>query len=409
MKANVIINDPVYGFITLHGSVVREIIQHPWIQRLRFIKQLGMTDFVYPAATHTRFQHALGAYHLMGQALTILRSKGIEISPEEFEAAQLAVLMHDLGHGPFSHALEATLMREVHHESVSFLMMEQLNDYFDGALNLALRMFRDSYDRKFFHQLISSQLDIDRLDYLTRDCFFTGVKEGVVGVDRILQILTVVDDELVVEQKGIYSIENFLNSRRQMYWQVYLHKTTVSAEQMMINLIRRAQYLVQSSESLPCSKSLRFFLETNITLEEFKNNPEAMDAFGTLEDHDIWGALKMWQHGTDKILATLSKMLLTRDLFRITLDKEPIAREQIATIREAVKSYYHSGSSETPYLFSYGTVSNEAYAEGKPIKILTPSGEKVDLALASDLPAIQALTKIVKKNYLCWPRALGQI
>ncbi|MFZ6011202.1 MAG: HD domain-containing protein [Bacteroidota bacterium] len=399
-----IINDPVYGFITIPSELVFDVISHPYFQRLRHIKQLGLTEFVYPGANHTRFQHALGAMHLMGKALENLRHKDIDISQDEFEAAQLAVLLHDIGHGPFSHALENSLLQGVKHESISYLLMKAINKEMNGALDLTLKIFRNSYKRKFFHQLVSSQLDIDRLDYLRRDCFFSGVQEGAIGVDRIIAMLHVHRDQLVVEEKGIYSIENFLNARRLMYWQVYLHKTSVSAERMMVNLIRRAQTLVRAGENIPASDCLTLFLKHPFSIESLQANQQALYAFGHLDDHDIWGALKFWKNNDDHILSTLATMVLERKLFRIVLGTEPIKKTAIEKIRTAVSKKYGTLRSESAYLFSYGTVTNEAYAEGQQINILTKSGTLLDIAQASDLPNIKAISKIVKKNYLCWPK-----
>jgi HD superfamily phosphohydrolase len=399
-----IINDPVYGFITIPTELTYDVISHPWFQRLRHIKQLGLTDMVYPAAQHTRFQHALGAMHLMTQALDALRNKGVEINADEYEAAIISVLLHDIGHGPLSHTLEHTLLSGIKHESLSYLFMHQLNKEFNGALNLSIKIFQNTYKRKFFHQLVSSQLDIDRLDYLKRDCFFTGVLEGSIGVDRIINMLAIHQDQLVVEEKGIYSIESFLNARRLMYWQVYLHKTTISAERMMVNIIKRAQYLVQSGEPLPASESFLMFLKNQYTIENFKDNKKILQAYGELDDHDIWGALKLWRTNPDAILATLAKMMLERKLFQIKLNHEPIKKSNIEAIREAVTKQFGILRSETPYFFSYGSVSNEAYAEGQKINILTKQGELMDIAQASDLPNIKAISKIVKKNYLCWPK-----
>jgi HD superfamily phosphohydrolase len=398
-----IINDPVYGFITVPSELVYEIISHPYFQRLRHVKQLGLTHYVYPGALHTRFQHALGAMHLMGKVLDHLRLKGVQISNDEYEASQISVLLHDLGHGPFSHTLEEILLPGVKHESLSYLLINKLNEEFNGALDLTLQFFRNSYDRKFFHQLISSQLDIDRLDYLKRDSFFTGVMEGTIGVDRIIAMLGVHDDELVVEEKGIYSIENFLNARRLMYWQVYLHKTSVSAERMLVNIIRRAQALVRAHEPLQASDSLRFFLERHITLNDFKD-VNVLENFGRLDDNDIWGALKCWQNHADNILALLSRMLLERRLFKVKLSLDPIKKTEIENIRQSIMNHYNTFRSETSYLFSHGVVSNEAYTEGHQINILMGNGQLLDIAQASDLPNIKAISKIVKKNYLCWPK-----
>jgi uncharacterized protein len=399
-----IINDPVYGFIHIQSELVYDIIQHPYFQRLRHIKQLGLAYLVYPGATHSRFQHALGAMHLMARALENLRYKKIDISEAELEAAQIAVLLHDLGHGPFSHALEESLLPGIKHESLSYLFMDRLNTEFDDALALAIKIFRNSYDRKFFHQLVSSQLDMDRLDYLKRDCFFTGVEEGTIGVDRIIAMLTVHNDELVVEEKGIYSIENFLTARRLMYWQVYLHKTSVAIERMLVNLIRRAKHLALSGESVPASKALQTFLQGTHTIDDFKNKSLLIEHFGNLDDNDIWGAVKNWQNSSDKILAELSSMLIQRRLFQIRFTSEAIRKEDIEQVREGVLSHYSLLRAEAPYLFSHGNVSNEAYTQGEAITILMKNGSVLDIAQASDLPNIQALSTTVKKNYLCWPK-----
>jgi len=404
MKKKKIINDPVYGFITISNDLIYEILSHPYFQRLRHIKQLGLTDYVYPAALHTRFQHALGAMHLMGKVLDTLRLKGIEISEEEYEASQLAILLHDIGHGPFSHTLEDSILPGINHESLSYLFMDRLNTEFGGALGLTIKVFRNSYRRKFFHQLVSSQLDIDRLDYLKRDCFFTGVQEGTIGVDRIISMLTVHRDQLVVEEKGIYSIESFLNARRLMYWQVYLHKTTVSTERMLVNLMRRAQALVRAGESLTASDALFPFLKTDFALHDFKENADILSHFGRLDDNDIWGSIKFWRNHPDPILSLLAQMIIERNLFKIKLSAEPIKKNHVEKIRLSIMRNFGTLRSEAPYLFSHGTVTNEAYAEGQEINVLMRTGEVVDIAQASDLPNIKAISKIVKKNYLCWPK-----
>ncbi|MCI0751197.1 MAG: HD domain-containing protein [Flammeovirgaceae bacterium] len=398
------INDPLYGFITINTELVFEIIQHPFFQRLRHIKQLGLTDMVYPAALHSRFQHALGAYYLMGKVLDNLRQKGIEISYEEYEASRLAILLHDIGHGPFSHALEETLLHEINHESISYLVMDYLNKEFKNALNLTIKIFRNTYARKFFHQLVSSQLDIDRLDYLHRDCFFTGVMEGKIGLERILSILTVHNDELVVEEKGIYSIENFLTARRLMYWQVYLHKTALSAERMLVNTIQRARYLLQAGEQVGGSETLIIFLKQNYSLENFKHNVKLLTTFCRFDDLDIWGGLKLWQSHTDPILSLLAGSLLQRKLFQITLTNAPISKAKVDDITLAISQSLNVLRAEARFLFSHGSVSNEGYNDGQKINLLTRDGELIDIAKASDLPNVQALSKIVKKNYLCWPK-----
>ena len=400
-----IINDPVYGFISIQNELIYDLIQHPYFQRLQYIKQLGLSNLVYPGAQHTRFHHALGALHLMARVIDNLRLKGIEISNEETQAALIAILLHDIGHGPLSHALEETLLQEVHHESLSFLFMKTLNRQFHGELELAISFFRNTYPRKFFHQLISSQLDIDRLDYLKRDSFFTGVMEGTIGVDRIISMLSVHNDELVVEEKGIYSIESFLHSRRLMYWQVYLHKTALSAERMIVNIIRRAQYLLRAGEDLVASAALKDLLTNAYTIEDFSNRPELLDAFGQMDDHDIWGAMKFWRNHPDAILSGLCNRLMIRELFQITLTTDPIRKSMIEKVRQEIHQVYGILRNETNYLYSLGTVSNEAYVSGgKSINILTKQGEVIDIALASDLPSIKAISKIVEKNYLCWPK-----
>jgi len=400
-----IINDPVYGFISITNELLFDVIQHPYFQRLRHINQLGLAGFVYPGALHTRFHHALGAMHLMGKTLDILRTKGVEISSQEYEAAQLAILLHDIGHGPFSHTLEHTFFPTIKHESLSYLFIKDLNEHFDNKLELAQQIFRDGYSRKFFHQLVSSQLDIDRLDYLTRDSFFTGAKEGSISVDRIISMLTVVNDRIVVEEKGIYSIENFLQARRLMFWQVYLHKTSISAERMMVNLMQRAQYLLKSGEKLVCSEALKLFMSHEFTLDDFSNDRLLRSAYGELDDNDIWGAIKLWKNHSDFILGYLSTCLLQRKLFRITLSSEAIRKDQINLIKDNISKTYNLLKTDCKYLFSFGSVTNEAYmAEGSSINILLKSGKIIDIAEASDLSNIKAMSKIVKKNYVCWPK-----
>lgn len=408
MNKNKIINDPVYGFISIPSPLIFDLISHPYFQRLRFIRQLGVSDFVYPGAVHTRFHHALGALHLMGRALESLRQKNIDISNEEFEAAQIAILLHDIGHGPLSHSLEEILLPGVRHETLSYLLMKSLNETFGGALELSLKIFRNSYERKFFHQLVSSQLDIDRLDYLKRDSFFTGVLEGTVGIDRIIAMLNVYNDNLVVEEKGIFSIESFLHARRLMYWQVYLHKTAVSTERMMVNIFRRAQYLAQAGDKIIATGALQYFLKNNITATDLNGNPEIVHTFAHLDDHDVWGAIKHWRHHADAILGGLCTRLLQRELFQIQLTAAPIKKSQIEKVRSEIHEEFGVLRHDATYLFSYGTLSNEAYVSGgQPINILMKTGKVVDIAEASDLPTIQAMSKIVKKNYLCWPKNLS--
>jgi hypothetical protein len=401
VKSQKILNDPIYGLITIPSELIFEIINHPFFQRLRRIKQLGLTDFVYPGALHTRFHHALGAMHLMRITLDNLRIKGNEISDQEYEASLIAILLHDIGHGPFSHALEHSLLQDVPHESLSILIIELLNQKLGGELELALRIFKNQYDRKFFHQLVSSQLDIDRLDYLQRDCFFTGVSEGTIGADRIIKMMDVKDDQIVIEEKGVYSIENFLSARRLMYWQVYLHKTTVSAEKMLINLVNRAKYLRQAGESLTISEDFDFFLSNRITVQDFASFPETLPKFLELDDFDIWGAIKLWKNHSDYVLRNISQMFLTRNLFEINLRTEGFSKNQVAKLKEKTLLKLQIPAGDIDFFFSHGVVSNYGYVMEDRINILTKKGEVIDVAKAADLPNIKVMSKIVEKHYIC--------
>jgi HD superfamily phosphohydrolase len=408
LNKNKIINDPLYGFVSVPSAQIFDLISHPYFQRLRFIKQLGVSDFVYPGAVHSRFHHALGALHLMGRALESLQKKKVKITKEESEAAQIAILLHDIGHGPLSHSLEETLLPGIKHESISYLFMKILNDRFKGELELALKIFRNSYARKFFHQLVSSQLDIDRLDYLNRDSFFTGVMEGTIGVDRIIAMLNVRDDQLVVEEKGVFSIESFLHARRLMYWQVYLHKTAVSVERMLVNVVKRAQYLASAGEKISGSDALLFFLKGKYSASELANQRDALDAFGQLDDNDVWGAVKLWRNHPDSILSDLCNKILRREIFQIQLTQSPIKKAVAENVRQEIQKQYGILQKDASYYFSHGAVSNEAYVSGgQPINVLMKNGKLLDIAQASDLPTIQAMSKIVKKNYLCWPKNLS--
>lgn len=408
MNKKKILNDPVYGFISINSELIFDIIEHPFFQRLRRIRQLGIAEYVYPGALHTRFHHAIGAMHLMSKALDSLRGKGVEISNEEYEASQVAILLHDIGHGPLSHALEYSLLQGISHESISYQLMQYFNTSFGNRLELSLKIFRNSYSRKFFHQLVSSQLDVDRLDYLKRDSFFTGVSEGTIGVERIIKMLNVIDDRIVVEEKGIYSIENFINARRLMYWQVYLHKTALSAERMMVNLINRAKHLAQSGHKLHASPILNIFLNKNCTLEDFQKDNVILEAFGDLDDYDLWGAIKAWQYDKDFILSSLSKRLIKRELFKINLINTPVKRDHIESLRDKVSKHYGILRNDSRYLMSHGEVSNKAYiASGQNINILTKKGEVIDIAQASDLPNIKAISNIVKKYYLSYPKNIN--
>lgn len=406
MKSQKILNDPVYGFITIPSELIFAIIDHPYFQRLRRIRQLGLTDFVYPGALHTRFHHALGAMHLMSITLDNLRIKGTDISEAEYEAALIAILLHDIGHGPFSHALEYSLLRGIPHEELSLLTIELLNEEFGGQLTLALRIFKNKYPKKFLHQLVSSQLDIDRLDYLQRDCFFTGVSEGTIGADRIIKMMAVKDDQLVIEEKGIYSIENFLSARRLMYWQVYLHKTTVSAEKMLINLIQRAKKLAQDGRTFFVTEEMAYFMSQEVSLADFKADSSLLKKFLQLDDFDIWGAIKLWKNDPDYVLRNISQMFLTRKLFKINLVNEPFSSEEIEHLRTKAQKKLSVPDEDLGYFFSTGTISNYGYLEKDRISILTKKGEVVDVATAADLPNIKIMSKMVEKHYVCVAKSL---
>ena len=328
-----IINDPVYGFLTIPYESVFDIVEHPWFQRLRRIKQLGLTDLVYPGALHTRFHHTLGAVHLMCQAVDELRTKGYEITEDEAEGVTLAILLHDIGHGPFSHALEHSLVSGVGHEEMSLLFMERLNDQFDGKLELAIRIFRDDYPKRFLYQLVSSQLDVDRLDYLRRDSFFTGVSEGVVGSDRIIKMLHVVNDELAIEAKGIYSIEKFIVARRIMYWQVYLHKAVLSAEMLLIEILKRAKEVVASGTELHASPSLKTFLESDFTIEDFRSNPVLLESFANLDDFDVFAGIKVWKDESEPILQQLCDMMINRGLLKVSMLDRALSENELDQLR----------------------------------------------------------------------------
>ena len=370
---------------------------------------MGLAELVYPGAHHTRFHHALGAMHLMSITLDNLRTKGVEITDEEYEGALVAILLHDVGHGPFSHALEFSILKDVHHEHLSRMIISRLNQEFDGALSLALEIFNGNYAKPFLHQLVSSQLDIDRLDYLKRDSFFSGVSEGTIGADRIIKMLAVKDGQLVVEEKGIYSIENFLSARRLMYWQVYLHKAGVSAEKMLISIINRAKKLTKKGKAdLFMTEGLRFFFEKEIGIEQFAEDPKTLETFLELDDYDLWGAIKIWAKSDDKILSALCSMLLNRELFRIKFSSDPITKEEKESIQQKIADTYGLQSKDIKYFFSTGQVTNNAYlTNDKKIMILSKNGEVRDVVEAADLPNIKAMSKIVRKYYRCWPKDIN--
>jgi uncharacterized protein len=402
-----ILNDPVYGFITLPSELIYDLVEHPYFQRLRRIRQLGMADLVYPGALHTRFHHALGAMHLMGQALKSLQEKGHLIWEPECEAAQMAILLHDIGHGPFSHVLENTLLTGIPHESLSLLLMKALNKQLNGRLDMAIQMFEGTYPRQFFHQLISSQLDMDRMDYLNRDCFYTGVAEGTIGAGRIIKMLDIYKDELVVEEKGLLSIENFLNARRLMYWQVYLHKTSLCAEAMLTQIIRRARALAAIGECPSASPELAYFLKNQFTLHDFSVQPELLDTFTRLDDYDIWSSLKAWTHHPDYVLSTLCRGLLNRRLFKIQFLSAPPDGEFLEGLgRQLIAQGVPQA--ELSYFLVEGQTTNSAYVTGEDqIRVKMKNGEVLDIVEASELPTITALSKIVRKYYVCWAKTLS--
>lgn len=401
-----ILNDPVYGFVQIPYGILFDLLEHPWFQRLRRIKQLSLTHYVYPGALHTRFHHALGALHLMTQAIEVLRSKGIEISAEEAEAVSIAILLHDIGHGPFSHTLEHTLIQHVQHEELSLLFMQQLNEQFDGKLQMAIDIFRDNYSRRFFHQLVSGQLDMDRMDYLNRDSFFTGVYEGVIGYDRIIKMLCVVNDQLVVEEKGIYSIEKFLLARRLMYWQVYLHKTVLAAEQMLVRTLQRARELALAGEELAVSKPLAYFLyqQMDRTFVQ-ENSSDLLEQFARLDDFDVASALKSFVQHPDPVLAFLADGLINRRLFKLILQNEPFASDQIEKIRLKIKRDNRFPHTDLKYLVFQGKESNSTYSTAKDeIYILFKDGNVRPMSESSDQ---ELRTSIITKYYLCYPKNIN--
>ena len=406
MNEHKIINDPVFGFIKIPRGLLYNIVEHPLMQRLNRINQLGLASVVYPGARHTRFQHSLGAFHLTSEAILTLQQKGQFIFDSEAEAVLAAILMHDIGHGPFSHVLENTLIRGISHEDISLLMMEQINHDMGGQLNLAVSIFKGNYPKNFLHQLISSQLDMDRLDYLCRDAFFTGVTEGSVGSARIIKMLNVVDDSLVVDSKGIYSLENYLTTRRLMYWQVYLHKTAVSCEKVLVNTLLRAKHLTQQGVEVFASPSLKYFLQNEVDAEWFTGHDEALGMYEQLDDSDIWSAMKAWRHSNDKILATLATDMLDRHIFKVEVNEEPVGEERISEIAEGIAARMNITTDDARrYMMSINTVQKDMYnVEDDSITILYKDGTMKDISEASELLNVQLLSKKIRKYYLCFQR-----
>ena len=400
-----IINDPVFGFIKIPRGLLYGIVEHPLFQRLNRINQLGLASVVYPGARHTRFQHSLGAFHLMTEAVRSLQEKGNFIFDSEAEAVEAAILMHDIGHGPFSHVLENTLIHGISHEDISLLMMEEINKCFNGQLNLAISIFKGDYPKNFLHQLISSQLDMDRLDYLRRDSFYTGVTEGNIGSARIIKMLNVVDDSLVVEHKGIYSLENYLTTRRLMYWQVYLHRTCVAYEKVLVNMLTRAKDLIRMGQEVFASPALLYFLHNDVDADWFTIHPKALTYYSELDDSDIWSAMKAWKHHDDKILSTLATDMLDRRIFKVEVHEEPIPEMRKQELREMIAQKLHIPIEDAHYLMSVNTISKDMYnVEDDNIAILYKDGTIRDISEASELLNVQLLSKKIRKYYLCYQR-----
>jgi HD superfamily phosphohydrolase len=405
-----IINDPVYGFISIPGDFVFDLIEHPWFQRLRNIKQLGLTSFVYPGANHSRFQHGLGALYLMDLAIKTLRSKGVAISEQEEEATLIAILLHDTGHGPFSHALENSIIKGITHEDLSLLLMRKLNETFGGRLDIAIEIFRGSYKRKFLHELVSGQIDMDRLDYLRRDCFFTGVIEGSVGSDRIIRMLNVVDDSLVIDEKGIYSLEKFLIARRLMYWQVYMHKTVLSSESLLVSILKRAKELALEGDDIYATPALRFFLYNQISLADLKGTglftPGLVAAnYTRLDDTDILVSAKYWSDHSDKILSDLSGRLMRRDLLAIELQNEPFPASRVEKLKTLAGDVMQISPEMTEYFVFTNGISNLTYTPDAPeVRILLKNGTTAGISSVSDMFDHRFLSERTTKYFLCYPK-----
>jgi len=400
-----IINDPVYGFINIPDELIFDLIEHPYFQRLRRVKQLGLTHLVYPGALHTRFQHSIGAMHLMQQALSVLKSKGNEITPTEEQAAFVAILLHDIGHSPFSHALENSIIDKLNHEDISEILMQLLNKEFNQQLSLGIEIFNRNYSKKYLSQLVSSQLDMDRLDYLKRDSFFTGVSEGVIGTERIIKMLNVSDGQLVVEEKGFYSLEKYLIARRIMYWQVYLHKTVLSAENMLVKILQRADYLIKNGLKVPATPPLEYFFKNTFTKDDILHNPEVLLMYSKLDDFDIFSSIKTWVGHEDHILATLSSNLVNRNLFRCEIQSDPFDYFYIEKIKEKIQKVFKIDESDLGYFFFSDTTSNYAYnIESDNICILSKSGKKLDILEASGQMDTTIQSEVVTKHFICYPK-----
>lgn len=402
-----ILNDPIYGFISIPNPFIYDLIQHPYFQRLRRISQMGLSYLVYPGAHHTRFHHALGCMHIMQKAIEVIRFKGVSISEDEENALLVAILLHDIGHGPFSHAMEHSIVENINHEAISLFFMKKLNEEFGGKLSLALQIFKGDYHRKFMLQLISSQLDMDRMDYLKRDSFYSGVAEGNISSDRLIQMMTVVDDQLVIEEKGIYSVENFLMARRLMYWQVYFHKTSLVAELILTKILKRAKELTQKGIGLNCSESLLYFMNNKIELASFDN--ETLEKFANLDDFDIISALKSWINNDDFILSNLSKMIINRDLLKIKLNSEKFSKVDLESLQLSFSKDNKISIQDSSYFIFKGKIKNQAYSvQAEPIRILKKDNTIEDVVEASDQLNLKSISKEVTKYYLCFPKQLQE-
>ena len=397
-----IFNDPIYGFITIPNSLIFDIIQHRYFQRLRRISQMGLSYLVYPGAHHTRFHHALGSMHLMQKAINVLRFKGVAISEDEENGLLIAILLHDIGHGPFSHAMEHSIVNDISHEAISLRFMQKLNIEFNGSLTLAISIFKGDYPRQFMCELISSQLDMDRADYLKRDSFYTGVAEGNINSERLITMLNVVEDQLVVEEKGIYSVEKFLVARRFMYWQVYLHKTGLAAEQLLTRILKRAKELVSLGENLQCSEPLLYFLKTERKGAQF--NDKALSIFSQLDDYDIVSAMKAWQNHEDFVLSNLCEMIINRNLLKIKIKNKPIKASDLVVHSEALMKTYNISKPEADYFVFHGKITNQAYQAKKQNIIILKSGKIKDIVKVTDQFNLKALSKPVTKYYMCYPK-----
>lgn len=403
-----IFNDPVYGFVSIPDSLVFDLVEHPYFQRLRRIKQLGLSHLVYPGALHTRFQHSLGALHLMQNAISVLRAKGNEINKLEAQAVLIAILLHDMGHGPYSHTLEHSIAENISHEKLSYLFLKLMNQHFDQKLELALRIFAGNYEKKFLHELVSSQLDMDRIDYLKRDSFFTGVSEGAINADRLIAMLDVQDGRLVIEAKGIYSVENFIIARRLMYWQVYLHKTVLSAEFMLRNTLKRARQLVQYKQEIPCSPALLHFLKNEFDVHDFENSDQLLHTYANLDDFDVMMALKLWAQHQDKALSFLSQSILDRKLFKVELQSNPFQADYIEAIKQSIKRSFALPEEACELLLIHDSTSNHAYKPGRSnIHIKQKDGALTEISETSEQLTISVLSKPVTKHFVCYPKALA--